>query len=286
MANRAVVPSFDQLMNPTLAALHALGGSASIPELVERVIGDLRCPREVVEKPHGDRGMTEVEYRLAWARTYLKKFGLLDNSSRAVWSLTPKGLETKAVEPRDVVKSVRAMFAAERNAEDAGERDIVEAEETSEVASWREKLVTRLLAMPPASFERLCMRVLRESGFIQVEVTGRTGDGGIDGYGVVRLVGMLSFRVSFQCKRYSGNVSASVIRDFRGAMMGRAEKGLVITTGGFTRDARQEATRDGATAIDLIDGELLADKLKELGLGVRTKMVEAVEIDDDWFASV
>jgi len=287
MANRAVVvPTYDQLMNATLAALHALGGSASIPELVERVIADLHCSREVVEQPHGNRGMTELEYRLAWARTYLKKYGLLDNSSRAVWSLTPKGLETKSVEPREVVKSVRAMFAAERKAEDAGERDIVEAEETSEVASWREKLVTRLLAMPPPSFERLCMRVLRESGFIQVEVTGRTGDGGIDGYGVVRLVGMLSFRVSFQCKRYRDNVSASVVRDFRGAMMGRAEKGLIITTSGFTRDARQEATRDGATAIDLIDGELLADKLKELGLGVRTKMVEAVEIDDDWFTSV
>ena len=287
MANRAVVvPTYDQLMNPTLAALHALGGSASIPELVERVIADLRCPREVVEQPHGDRGMTEVEYRLAWARTYLKKYGVIDNSSRAVWSLTPKGLETKAVEPRDVVKSVRAMFAGAERKGDAGERDIVEAEETSEVASWREKLLARLLAMPPASFERLCMRVLRESGFIQVEVTGRSGDGGIDGYGVVRLVGMLSFRVSFQCKRYRDNVSASVVRDFRGAMMGRAEKGLIITTGGFTRDARQEATRDGATAIDLIDGELLADKLKELGLGVRTKMVEAVEIDDDWFSSV
>ncbi len=179
-------------------------------------------------------------------------------------------METKAVEPQEVVKSVRAMFVGERKArkeaEGAGERDIVEVEETGELASWREKLVTRLLTIPPASFERLCMRVLRESGFIQVEVTGRSGDGWIDGYGVVRLVGMLSFRVSFQCKRYRDNVSASVVRDFRGAMMGREEKGLIITTGGFTRDARQEATRNGATAIDLIDGELLADKLKELGL--------------------
>ena len=130
------------------------------------------------------------------------------------------------------------------------------------------------------------MRVLRESGFIQVEVTERSGDGGIDGYGVVRLAGMLSFRVSFQCKRNKNTVGPSIVRDFRGAMMGRAEKGLVITTDGFTRDARQEATRDGATAIDLIDGELLTDKLKELGLGVKTTMVEDVEIDDTWFASV
>jgi restriction endonuclease Mrr len=149
MANRvAAVSSFDQLMNPTLAARHGLGGSASIPELVEKVIADLRCPREVVEQPHGDRGMTELEYRLAWARTSLKKYGLLDNSSRAVWSLTPKGSETTVVEPQDVVKAVRAMFVAERkartDAEGPAERDIVEAEETAMarlyVRSWTGRL--------------------------------------------------------------------------------------------------------------------------------------------------
>ena len=290
-AQRAAVPTFDQLMNPTLAALRALGGSASIPELVERVVADLRLPREVVEQPHaGSNSWTELEYRLAWARSYLKKYGLINNSSRGVWSLTPKGLETTAVEPQEVVKATRAMSVAERKArkEAAGEegREIDEADDEREATSWRDKILARLLAMPPDSFERLCMRLLRESGFIQVEVTGQSGDGGIDGYGVVRLAGMLSFRVSFQCKRYKNTVGPSIIRDFRGAMMGRAEKGLVITTGGFTRDARQEATRDGATAIDLIDGELLADKLKELGLGVKTKMVEAVEIDEEWFASV
>ena len=278
-------------MNPTLAALRALGGSASIPELVERVIADLRLPREVVEQPHpGSNSWTELEYRLAWARSYLKKYGLIDNSSRGVWSLTPKGLETTIVEPQDVVKATRAMSVAERKArkEAAGEegREIDEADDEREATSWRDKVLERLLAMPPAVFERLCMRLLRESGFIQVEVTGRSGDGGIDGYGVVRLAGMLSFRVSFQCKRYKNTVGPSIIRDFRGAMMGRAEKGLVITTGAFTRDARQEATRDGATAIDLIDGELLADKMKELALGVKTKTVEAVEIDEEWFSSV
>jgi len=285
---RAAVPTFDQLMNPTLNALRALGGSASIPELVERLIADLRLPQDVVEQPHtGSRSWTELEYRLAWARTYLKKYGVIDNSRRAVWSLTPKGLETRAVEPKEVVKFVQAAFAEERKTRKGagggeGDREIEEERE----ASWRDKLLERLLAMPPGSFERLCMRLLRESGFIQVEVTGRSGDGGIDGYGVVRLAGMLSFRVSFQCKRYKHTVGPSVVRDFRGAMMGRAEKGLVITTGGFTRDARQEATRDGATAIDLIDGELLADKLKELGLGVKTKMVEEIVIDEEWFASV
>jgi restriction system protein len=302
------VPTFDQLLNPMLSALHRLGGSASIPELVEAVIEESKLPREVIEQSHPGRGsQTELEYRLAWARTYLKKYGLLENSARGVWSLTPRGLETKAVDPQQVVRATRAAVAAEREkegvptAEDTPhgfsfQADAVWTPATSDGATvradeavpapWRDRLLERLLAMAPASFERLCMRLLREAGFIQVEVTGRGGDGGIDGYGVVRLVGLLSFRVTFQCKRYRDNVGAAIVRDFRGAMIGRAEKGLIITTGGFTRDARLEATRDGATAIDLIDGELLVDKLKELGLGVTTKMVEAVEIDDDWFAAI
>jgi restriction system protein len=131
-------------------------------------------------------------------------------------------------------------------------------------------------------------RLLRESGFIQVEVTGQSGDGGIDGKGIMRLGGMLSFHVIFQCKRYSGSVGAGHVRDFRGAMVGRADKGLLITTGNFTRDAEREATRDGAPAIDLIDGNLLAEKLKEMGLGVITKIVqvEQIEINHEWFASL
>ena len=134
----------------------------------------------------------------------------------------------------------------------------------------------------------MCQRLLRESGFIEVEVTGRPGDDGIDGHGIIRLVGLISFPVLFQCKRYSGSVSPSVVRDFRGAMMGRAEKGVILTTGGFTKEAQREATRDGVPLIDLIDGELLIDKIKELELGVsvRKKMVEVVEVDRDWFASI
>jgi restriction system protein len=143
-----------------------------------------------------------------------------------------------------------------------------------------------LLDMPPDAFERLCQRLLRESGFIQVEVTGRSGDGGIDGHGVVRVGGLLSFPVIFQCKRYRNPVSSGVVRDFRGAMVGRADKGLIITTGSFTRDADREATRDGAPPIDLIDGEQLMEKLKDLQLGVTTKQIEVVEVATEWFAGI
>lgn len=279
------IPSYHQFFNPTLAALHQLGGSASLDELVTAIIPVLGLPDALLETPHGGTNQTEVEYRLAWARTYLKKYGLIQNSARAVWSLTAKGAATRAVNPDEVMRFVRGLRSASSgtSAPESLPNDPKIEESSSEVASWREELRALLLQMPPAAFERLCQRMLRESGFIEVEVTGRSGDGGIDGHGIIRIAGLISFPVLFQCKRYRDNIGASVVRDFRGAMVGRAEKGLVITTAGFTREARLEATRDGAPPIDLIDGDLLIEKLKDLRLGIGTKMVEVVEIDSDWF---
>jgi restriction system protein len=163
-----------------------------------------------------------------------------------------------------------------------------EIDETEQGPTWRDEILDALLEMEPSAFERLVQRLLRESGFIQVEVTGRSGDGGIDGKGIMRLGGLLSFHVIFQCKRYRGSVAVSQVRDFRGAMVGRADKGLLITTGNFTKEAAKEATRDGAPAKDLIDGDQLIDKLKELGLGVKTKRIEVekITVDRDWILSI
>jgi restriction system protein len=285
------VPTFDALFNPTLDAIRDLGGSASIAEIANRVIENLRLPTEVIQVPHGRGRQTEVEYRLAWSRTYLKKYGLIDNSERGVWSLTALGLGTKSINPREVVSIVVATDRLER--QDSSEMEVVSddapeliEDSSSETASWRESLMETLLGMSPDAFERLCQRLLRESGFIEVKVTGKPGDGGIDGHGIIRLAGLIGFPVMFQCKRYSSNVGASVVRDFRGAMIGRADKGLILTTGGFTREAHAEATREGAPPIDLIDGDFLLDKLKELRLGIGTKTVEVVEVDHDWFVSL
>ena len=96
----------------------------------------------------------------------------------------------------------------------------------------------------------------------------------------------MSFHVLFQCKRYKGSVSPGEIRDFRGAMMGRADKGLFITTGTFTPAAVKEATRDGAPPIDLLDGNEFAEKLKDLSIGVSTKTVEVYIVDELWFSNV
>lgn len=286
------LPTFDSLMNPLLTALRSLGGSGSIDEIYEKVIAIEQIPETVLEKLHDPEktNQTQVGYRLAWARTYLKKFGMLENSSRGVWALTTKAREVEHVDPQEVVRVVRALDkeqAPQKQPTKKKDLDGAVGESPEEGQEWRTTLHHILTKdMSSETFERLTQRVLRESGFVSVEITGRTGDGGIDGKGIARIHGFMSFHVIFQCKKYQGSVSPGEIRDFRGAMVGRADKGLFITTGTFTPAAIKEATRDGAPPIDLVDGDQLADKLKELGLGVNREMVEKVTVDEEWFSKL
>lgn len=245
----------------------------------------MNLPQEVAEVPHGTTGRTELEYRSAWARTYLRNAGYIENSERGVWALTPKGTQAESIDGRQIAREFALQWQAARaETETAGAPQ--GTQDGGPAPTWQDRLLSILQAMDPTAFERLCQRVLRESGFIEVEVTKRSGDGGIDGHGTIRLGGLISFNVLFQSKRYKGNIGPDTVRDFRGAMVGRADKGVIISTGGFTLEARREATRDGAPPIDLIDGRLLAEKLKELKLGVRTTVVEQVEPVEDWFRSI
>lgn len=285
------LPSFDELIIPTLKALLELGGSGTIEEISSKVYEIEKFSEEILQIPHGDDGgRSEIDYRLAWSRTYLKKYGLLENSSRGIWALAKTDFDIKKLDYNEIVRKVKEDEKQKQAIEKSHsskkeiEKEIIEDVETTE--EWKEKLLNILYEINPAAFERLAQRILRESGFFQVEVTGKSGDGGIDGKGIVRVSGLLSFHVIFQCKRYRSSVTPSEIRDFRGAMQGRADKGLFITTRTFTREALKEATRDGAPPIDLIDGELLCEKLKELKLGIDTKMTETVEIKSDWFKNI
>lgn len=272
-------------MKPLVQALVELGGSGSIEEINEKVYELTKLANDQLNVSHGKGSRSEVEYRLAWTRTYLKKAGILENSSRGIWALTNANINPSDIDTIQVVKNYRdaSRPIAKTTAKNKEELKEEAKEELNLTENWKEQLLNILYEIPPAAFERLSQRVLRESGFFQVEVTGKSGDGGIDGKGIVRVSGLLSFHVIFQCKRYKGSISPSQIRDFRGAMQGRADKGLFITTGTFTREALKEATRDGAPPIDLIDGEMLCAKLKELNMGVDTKMIESVQIRDDWF---
>jgi len=208
--------------------------------------------------------------------------------------LAAEGKATDAVDVRAIRTDVRREYRTRRQEQallhtrpgdtttEGAAAALVEVEAE---LGWKQQVFDALLAMSPDAFERLSQRLLRECGFTQVEVTGRSGDGGIDGTGVLRLGGLINFQVVFQCKRYLGTVSSGTIRDFRGAMIGRADKGLINSTGTFSRDARAEAVRDGAPAIDLVDGQELADLLKKYELGVQTIMVEKVEVTAAWFTT-
>ncbi len=279
---------YDDLFNPTLKALKKLGGSGAVNEIEEEVAQLLNLPEKATNEIHRE-STTKLSYRLAWARNYLKRYGLIENSSRGVWALTEEGQKTNEVNQEKVKRAVVKKDKEERLQKKSEENDSPELEDTTEEIkefSWQDKLLDTIKNIHPDQFERLCQRLLRELGFVNVEVTGKTNDGGIDGKGMIRLGGVLSFHVVFQAKRFQGSVSSSVIRDFRGAMSGRADKGLIMTTGSFSREAKKEAQRDGATPIDLIDGNDFAEKLKELNLGVTVELVEEVKIKPDWFKNL
>lgn len=287
MARNPEVPTYDAYLWPIIERLRAHGGSMTIEEMVDDVATAMELSERQRGIEHGETGRSEIDYRMAWARTYLKKAGVLENSERGVWRLTPKGAAISKREVADIPRQVHQAAHAARKTDsgkhvsgDKNQEEAVElAQALDESLTWMEALLAKLKTIPPAAFERLSQRMLREKGFAKVEVTGRSGDGGIDGTGVLR-INLLSFQVLFQCKRYSGSVGPNVVRDFRGAMVGRADKGLIITTGTFTSEARREAVRDGAPAIDLIDGVALCEILKDLRIGVEVRMVEEVTIRD------
>ena len=278
--SRDTLPDRADLLWPTLKALESIGGSASIRELMSRVATDMSLPDEILDVLHNDGPATEVFYRARWARTYLKMIGAVDNTARGVWTITDRGRDIRSEDQvRELVRNALADRQKNKKTSDVATPDPESIDEDDE-QDWEGPLLEILQSIAPAAFERLCQLILRESGFARVEVTGRSGDGGIDGAGVLR-VNLISFHVRFQCKRYVGSVGAPDIRDFRGAMVGRADKGLFITTGTFTEKAQREAVRDGAPAIDLIDGSDLCVLLKKLELrgsfGVTTKITPKPE---------
>lgn len=307
MSNRAFVieaegfPDLPGMMLASVNALKSIGGSATIHELDEKVaeIEGVSEEEQSFMMAGTNHNQPRLNDYLAWARTYLKRVGAIENSSRGVWALTEIGNTLTSLQDAksyyERVVEEEKVRARERRAKLKGDDDAPEAaknfpdekgkSESPETRPWKAELLEVLKRMDPSAFERLAQRLLREAGFTKVEVRGKSGDGGIDGVGVLR-VNLVSFQVFFQCKRWIGSVGSSEIRDFRGAMMGRADKGLFITTGTFTAQASVEATRDGATAIDLIDGDRLCELLKENGVGVSTQKIEVVAVDEGFFASM
>lgn len=294
------IPRYSKLIMPTFVALKELGGSGTNEEIVDQIIADLNIPDDVSSILHkGSTSKTELSYQADWARTYLRRYGVIENSARAVWSINADYVAVDTLDEKEIVKKVAesspSYYKNKKGAADNQVSQITatpenddpsddETEYPDESKPWRDRLLDILQNMDPFGFERLTQRVLRECGFTEVNVTKKSGDGGIDGTGKLRINGIFSFNVAFQCKRYKGVVGASEIRDFRGSLTTSIEKGVMITTGTFSKAAKEEASSPGKQQIDLIDGEDFITKIAEYGIGVRP--VTTYEIDEDFFTKI
>lgn len=257
---------------PVIEVLKELGGSGRPSEVTDLVIERMQIPDEIVAETIKS-GPSRVRNQIAWARMYLVKNGFLDSSVRGVWSLTEKGLKSNltAEEVQHFFyQKNKSRSKKKTNKSDKDNSSKNDEQEIIESIDYQTELLNTLQGLPPDGFERLCQRLLRESGFEQVKVTGKSGDGGIDGTGILQVNPFVSFDILFQCKRYKGSVSSPQIRDFRGAMLGRADKGIIITTGNFTADAKTEARRV-PPPIELVDGEKLVQMFENLELGLKPK---------------
>ncbi len=270
---------------PLLDALRALGGSATPDEATDKV-AELSGATEAQLNETLPSGGPRFKNQVAWARFYLKREGLLDSSKRGIWSLTDKGSKTRLAyaDAQKIFRRQVQVDAAKRKKRKASTPDDSTPPDEADISASsgnREQLLDVIMNLHFSGFERLCQRLLREAGFQQVSITGRSGDNGIDGEGILELNPFVTFKVLFQCKRYKGSVGAPVIRDFRGAMLGRADKGIILTTGTFTQDARREARRDGAPPVELVDGDKLVEMFEKLELGLTPRTI--FDIDQKFF---
>lgn len=272
---------FVRWFGPLLDALRQLGGSAKPREASDKIAENLDLHEDKLNELLNS-GQSRYYNQVAWARQYLVWEGLLDTSQHGIWALSSKGEKTILSEEQAREIFLKWVDIHRKAKLDKSEKEIIAEQEESEPDDIQPTNMTDLLqvlqSLTPVGFEKICQRLLRESGFEKVVVTGQSHDGGIDGYGTLEMNPFVSFKVLFQCKRYKGTVSRAQVGDFRNAMIGRAEKGIIMTTGTFSSDAIKEANRDGAPQVELVDGEKLIEMFKRVELGVKPKTVYEVDL--------
>jgi restriction system protein len=286
MANKKQ-SEFLRWMPEVLNALRALDGSGKPKEVSQWIAKKFSLSDQILEAMTRT-GVPRFYNQVAWARQYLVWEGLLDSSKRGTWSLTKEGENTYLDENSSKailttwVKANSSQKAKQSETNDIVSTDAIEAV-PSIIDVARAALLNRLKTVTPEGFERLMKYVVREMGFESVENTQFVKDHGIDGYGTLRVNEFITFRVIFQCKRYSKTpVSRAEVGDFRSAMIGRADKGIIFTTGRFSEDAKREANREWAPPIELCDGEKLVDLLERYQIGIIP--VSTFEINEEFFA--
>jgi len=258
-----------QYVNPVLNALKGLGGSGQPGEVCAAVAKEMRLKASPNLEENLKSGVFKFENHVAWVRQHLVWAGYIGQSKRGVWTLTEKGRNAKTLSDAEVREMLSNSQRQSRKLAKSESDQLEDADEPiPEESGYKERLLAIIGQLPPKGFEQLCQRLLRESGFENVVVTGRSGDGGIDGHGVLKVNAFVAFKVLFQCKRYAGTVGAPEVRNFRGAMQGRADKGIILTTGLFSADAVKESVRDGVPPIELVDGDRLVSLFENLELGL------------------
>ncbi|MBI9070883.1 MAG: restriction endonuclease [Melioribacteraceae bacterium] len=278
--SKEIKPKFLRFFVPLVDSLLELGGSGSPSEVIDLPILNMNISEKEQEQTNKNGGSTIIN-QAQWAKYYLLLSGYISSSQRGIWTLTEKATTEKFTEEKaiEIIKAQRQKYRDEKKKKSSAK--LSQYLEPDPDSSDEIELLDVLKNLPPDGFERICQRLLRESGFQEVKVIGKSDDGGIDGYGILQINPLVSFNVLFQCKRYKGSVGSATIRDFRGAMLGRADKGIILTTGTFTADEKKEARRDGAPPIELVDGDKLVKMFQELKSGVIPKTV--YEIDKTFF---
>lgn len=276
---------FLRFWEPVVSVLREMGGEGRSNEVTDAVIERQQISESEQQATLKDGVTSRIRNQVAWARFYLVKAGVIDSSKRGIWKLTPLGKEIRLTESKvdELFREIQKQKKASPKETKAVDSTNEVVDEVEEPADYRTQLIEMLRSLPPAGFEHFCKQLLQQTGFERVTVTGRTNDGGIDGHGILMLNAFVSYKAVFQCKRYVGSVGASQVRDFRGAMLGRADKGILITTGTFTTEARKEAYRDGVPPIELVDGEKVVELCADHEFGLRPK--RDFDVDTEFFAA-
>jgi len=271
-------PDFFKYFIPIIDVLKESGGAATTSEAIDLVIEQMGISEEEVEVTLKS-GSSKVRNAIQFARLYLVKADLIDSSKRGIWKLTEKGFESKldSKEVYQIFKKVQRTLLENKENKDFIKNNTKEEQEFDNIEvedeSHNSILLGILKRLTPNGFEKICKRLLTEIGIENVQLTGKPNDQGIDGVGIIKINEVVGFTVIFQCKRYKDLISPSYIRDFRGTMQGRADKGIFITTGRFSNESKKEAKRDGVPPIELIDGEKLVSLFEKYELGLKPKIV-------------
>lgn len=285
--------AFLKWFGPTLDALRELGGSGTPNEVSALVATQQKVPKEVLNETIKS-GASKFHNQVCWARQYLVWEGYIDSAVRGIWKLTPAGQSKKITidEARVIflkwveVNTLRRKSKANLVTSEAAEEQIDDEEiddDSSISVDYKQQVLDYLRRMPPAKFEQFCLYMLRVNKFENLKLTGGSHDEGIDGIASLRINPFVSFRVLFQAKRYKAgnNISRAQIGDFRNAMIGRADKGIFITTSRFTPEAIKEANREGAPQVELVDSDQLIRMIEFSSLGL--KPITTYEVDHDFF---